>query len=149
VGIPKESISLIDEHGMNYRPVSGGSMAASFKRNPIVRFLAGSVVSVVIGAASCVSTILANRHMEADWRKKEIPDNLILQPGTQMNGFVYFKVPQDRVTTLSKLCLLSEKLSSGETFQLQLIPGENGSAISFSPVQKKKTVKQASTEANR
>jgi len=134
VRVSKESIELIDENGLSYEPVDAKVMFDNHKENPLARFVAGSVISVSIGTVSAVSAIIANRKMRADWREKEMPDELIIESGKQMNGFVYFRVPRDTTTTVSKLCLESERLDSLETVEFELAPTENLADVTISPV---------------
>jgi len=148
VRVLKESIELVDEDGVVHRPVSGKTMFDRFKRNPVARFLAASVISVSVGVVSYVSTVIANRKMKADWQQKEIPNQLVLDPGKQLNGFVYFKVPEDKITRVSKLCLESERLNSRKKVRFELAPDENRSAIILSPNRQEKANDPVSTEPN-
>lgn len=147
--VRKDAVKLIDTHGLDYRPVDAKDMSGRFKKNPVLRFVAGSVISVVIGAAGFVSAILDNRKMRADWQEKEIQDPLIVEPGGQRNGFVYFKVPEGTTTAVSKLCLESESLESGERIEFEFIPGENGTRISLSPPKEKKPRHPGSIQSGR
>lgn len=149
VRVRRETIELTDENGVVYKPVSAKVMYARFKKNLVTRFLAGSVISVAVGVVAAVSALLANRKMKADWRQKEIPDQLIIQPGRQMNGFVYFKVPEGTTTTVSKLHLESERLESGEKVRFELTPGENPPGITLSPIKRRKPVEPSHTGPNR
>ncbi|NIO03130.1 MAG: hypothetical protein GTN74_00555 [Proteobacteria bacterium] len=148
VRINREKIALIDENEVVYRPVSSNDMSDKFKKNVIAHFLAGSVISVAVGVVSSVSAILANRKMKADWQRKEIPDQLVLQPGKQIHGFVYFKLPQGQTTTVSKLYLESERLNSGKTVRVELTPRDNESIVTISPPDPREPKDHSITAAN-
>lgn len=149
VRVRKETIGLIDDNGVIHRPVNHRVMYDKFKNNPVARFLAGSVISIAVGVVSSVSAILANRKMKADWRQKEIPDHLILQPGQQINGFVYFMVPEGTTVTVSKLCIESERVDSRKSVQFELTPGPTQPGITLSPIKQEKPIESVLSEPNR
>jgi hypothetical protein len=145
VRIHRETIELIDENGMVHRPVNSTVMFDNLKFSVVARFIAGSVISVAVGAASSLSAILANRKMKADWGQKEIPDELIIPPGRNMNGFVYFRLPEGESTTVSKLCLESVTVDSGKRIRFELLPRENESPITVSPIKRTQRVERSRT----
>jgi len=149
VRIRRETIELIDENGVVHRPVNSKVMFENLKFSAVARFIAGSVISVAVGAVSSVSAILANRKMKADWGQKEIPDELIIPPGRNMSGFVYFRLPEGETTTVSKLCVESVRVDTGGVIHLEVTPGKNGSTITFYPAGDKNPPNQASTEPTR
>ena len=145
VRIRRETIELIDENGVVHRPVNSKVMFENLKFSAVARFIAGSVISVVVGAVSSVSAILANRKMKADWGQKEIPDELIIPPGRNMSGFVYFRLPEGETTTVSKLCVESVRVDSGEKIRFELLPRENESSITISPIKRSQPVEHSLT----
>ncbi len=146
VHIHREAIELIDENGIVHRPVSSKVMFKKFKVNVLARFVAGSVISVAVGAVSSASAILTNRKMKSDWHKKEIPDQLVIPPGRRMNGFVYFELPEGETTTVSKLCVPSEAINSGKKIRFELATHENKRPIRISPIKQKSPVEPSRDE---
>jgi len=132
--IDKENIELIDENGIAYRPVSSKLMFEEFEIDAIGRFAVFSVVSVAAGVVSYISAKRANRKMKADWQRKEIPDRLIIPPGTRMSGFVYFQLPEGEITEVSKLHLESERVITRKRMEFEFTPQEDQPVIAISSV---------------
>jgi hypothetical protein len=148
VRVLKQTIQLSDGDGSVFRPVGSGTMWNRFKKNPVARLVAFSSVSIALGVASYVHAVLSNRKLKVDWRRKEIPDQLIIPPGRTVNGFVYFKLPDDRATTVSKLCLESERLTSGRKVPFELVPEKNESPITISPIERNRHTKPVVIQPN-
>ncbi len=130
--IEKENIELFDENGIAYGPVSSKLMFEEFEIDAIGRFAVFSVVSVAAGVVSYLSAKRANRKMEADWQRKEIPDRLIVPPGTRMSGFVYFQLPEGEITKVSKLSLESEGVITRKKMEFEFTPQEDHTLIAIS-----------------
>ncbi len=140
VRIHRETIEFVDENGVIHRPVNSKAMFENLKFSAVAHFVAGSVISVVVGAVSSVSAVLANQKMKADWSQKEIPEDLIIPPGRKMNGFVYFKFPEGETTRLSKLCLESETINSRKRIRIELVPRDDASLIMISPIKQARPI---------
>ena len=62
----------------------------------------------------------ANRKMESDWREKEMPEQLIIQPGRTGHGFVFFKLPAGVSLRGSRLLLDAQSMADGQTIKLAM-----------------------------
>ena len=111
----RDSIVLIDGSGNSRRPVRGANMYNAFENNKIAYAFFG------FGILSYMSAEEANRKMETDWRQKEIPEQLVIQPGRKANGFVYFQLPKDQTVKGGKLRVEAESLETRKKNQLELI----------------------------
>jgi hypothetical protein len=147
VRINRHKIELIDENGVIYRPVSSKAMFEEFKIDAFKRLAALSIISVWIGALSYISAKRANRKMEADWQRKEIPDHLIIPPKSKIHGFVYFKLPEGQ-TTVSQLRLESERMSTRKKVQIEITPTDSQSLITISPIQEENPTETSLTGPN-
>ena len=112
--ILREKIELIDASGNIHRPVRSTIMFDDFEKNEMAYAILG------FGIFSYMSAEEANGKMEADWREKEIPDQLIILPDRKGNGFVYFQLSEGRTIKGCKICLEAEKLETKEKVQMEL-----------------------------
>jgi hypothetical protein len=112
----KETAQLVDINGGVYKPVSSRVMYNDFEHNKIAYALLG------FGIFSYMSAEEANRKMEADWREKEISDQLVVPEGRRANGVLYFKLPSGKALKGNKLSVDLEKLESKKIihFDVQL-----------------------------
>lgn len=110
----RETIELIDASGNVHRPIRGSIMYNAFEKSKIAYALLG------FGIFSYMSADEANRKMEADWREKEIPDQLTILSGRRANGFAYFQLPEGKIPKGGKLRVGIEKLDTKKQIQLEL-----------------------------
>ncbi len=109
----RETVEL-ESGGSLYRPVRSSNMYNDYEHNKMAYALLG------FGIFSYMSAEEANRKMEADWREKEMPEQLIVLPGRTAHGFVYFKLPQGTTLRGSKLKVEAEKMGGKKTVKLEL-----------------------------
>jgi hypothetical protein len=100
--------------GNAYHPVRSSNMFNDFEHNKMAYALLG------FGIFSYMSAEDANRKMEADWREKEMPEQLIVQPGKTGHGFVYFKLPPGATMRGSEITIDASSMASGKTIKLSL-----------------------------
>ncbi len=112
--ILRETIDLMDTGGNIYRPVRSTIMSQTFEKNKMAYALLG------FGIFSYMSAEEANKKMEADWREKELPEQLIILPDRKNYGFVYFQLPKGKTTKGDKIRLEAEKLESKEKIHIEL-----------------------------
>lgn len=110
----RETIELMDAGGTIHRPVRSTIVFQAFEKNKMAYALLG------FGIFSYMSAEDANRKMEADWREKEIPDQLIILSGRKANGFTYFQLPKGKTPKGWKLRLEADKLDTKQRVQLEL-----------------------------
>lgn len=113
--ISRDTVELIDATGNTNRPVRYNVMFSAFEKSKIAYALLG------FGIFSYMSAEDANRKMESDWRRKEIPEQLIIQAGRKADGFVYFRLPQGKSPRGGKLILEAESLETKQKIPLEVI----------------------------
>jgi hypothetical protein len=90
-------------------------MFDEYEKNPVVYAVLG------FGIFSYMSADKANEKMEADWREKEISEQIIILPGQKANGFIYFRLPEGKTTEGCKLRLEIEKLEAEKRVPIELM----------------------------
>jgi hypothetical protein len=113
--VTRDSITLTDGQQNLYRPVRSVIMSDIFEHNKMAYALLG------FGIFSYMSAEEANKKMAADWKDKEMADQLIIPEGRKMNGFVYFRLPEGKKVTGSKLNVEVEKLGTKEKVLLEVM----------------------------
>ena len=103
--ILKDSFVLEDADGRFYRPVNSQVMADTCEHNKMAYAFLGGIFSYM-------SAEDANRKMASDWRDKELPDSLIINPERRTSGFVYFELPAGKTTKGCTLKLEVENLDT-------------------------------------
>ena len=111
----RDTVELIDAAGNANRPVRYSVMYSAFEKSKMAYALLG------FGIFSYMSAEDANRKMESDWRQKEIPDQLIIQPGRKADGFVYFRLPQGKTPKGGKIVLEAESLETKQKIPMEVI----------------------------
>jgi hypothetical protein len=96
------------------RTVRSTDMSNYFAHNKMAYALLG------FGLLSYMSAEQANRKMEADWREKEMPEQLIVMPRQTSHGFVYFKLPEGTTIKGSKIKIKAEKFGEKKPISLEL-----------------------------
>lgn len=104
----------IETAGSVFRTVRSSNMYNDFEHNKMAYALFG------FGIFSYMSAEEANRKMEADWREKEMPEQLIVMPGRTSHGFVYFKLPQGVTLRGSKLKVEAERMADRKIIKLEV-----------------------------
>lgn len=112
--ILKETVELIDASENSFRPVSSVIMSDACQHNKMAYALLG------FGIFSYMSAEEANKKMAADWRDKELADQVMVEPGRKKDGFLYFKLPEGKTTKGSKLRFTGEKLESKENISFEI-----------------------------
>jgi len=84
----KDKVELTDANGNAYRPINVATMIDEFEHNKMAYALLG------FGIFSYMSADDANKKMAADWREKELPAEVIVNPSRKSAGFVYLKMPR-------------------------------------------------------
>jgi hypothetical protein len=110
----RETLELVTSSGTIYRPVRSTIMYNTFEKSKMAYALLG------FGIFSYMSAEEANRKMEADWRDKELPEQLIILSGLRANGFIYLQLPKGTTTKGAKLTMEAEKLETRQKFKLEL-----------------------------
>jgi hypothetical protein len=100
--------------GNTYHSTRSSNMFNDFEHNKMAYALLG------FGIFSYMSAEDANRKMESDWREKEMPEQLIVQPGRTGHGFVYFKLPPGVTVRGSELKMDATSMANGKTIKLAL-----------------------------
>lgn len=104
----------LESGGKLYRTTRSSNMYNDFEHSKMAYALLG------FGIFSYMSAEEANRKMEADWREKEMPEQLIVLPGLTSHGFVYFKLPPGTTLRGSKLKVEAERLGEKKSVNLEL-----------------------------
>lgn len=110
----KETIEIVFPNGKIYRPVRAAIMAQDFENNKMAYALLG------FGILSYASAEDANQERASDWFDKEIPDNLIVNPGRLNSGFVYFRLPNGKKPGGSVLRLSIELMDSNQNQKFEI-----------------------------
>lgn len=110
----RDTAELIDFKNNTYKPIRSIIMSEACEHNKMAYALLG------FGIFSYMSAEEANKKMASDWREKELPDQLIIQPVRKVNGFLYFQLPEGQKINGCKLKLEMEKLDTKEKFPLEL-----------------------------
>ena len=105
---------MTDPKGNYYRTVPSEVMADACEHNKLAYALLG------FGIFSYMSADEANRKMALDWREKELPEALIINPGRQRHGFLYFELPEGNTTSEAKLSFVVESLESRQKFPFEI-----------------------------
>jgi hypothetical protein len=113
VMVLRETVEL-ESGGTVYRTVRSSNMFNDFEHNKMAYALLG------FGIFSYMSAEEANRKMEADWREKEMPEQLIVLPGRTSHGFVYFKLPPGKSLRGSKVTIEAEKMGEKKLVKLDV-----------------------------
>ncbi len=125
--IGRENIALLDRNGTPCSKVRSNVMSDDCEHNKMAYALLG------FGIFSYMSADDANKKMAADWRDKEMAEQVILHPGKRMNGFLYFRIPNEKNGDSYTLRAEVEKIDSKETVPLEIalgpIGGKAGSAV--------------------
>jgi hypothetical protein len=100
--------------GNVYHTARSSNMFNDFEHNKMAYALLG------FGIFSYMSAEDANRKMERDWREKEMPEQLIVQPGRTGHGFVYFKLPAGATPRGGEMVIDATSMASGKTIKLSL-----------------------------
>ena len=114
VMILRDAVELVDSDGNAHRSVRADIMIDALESSPLAYAFFG------FGIWSAMSAEEANKKMAADWRDKEIPDNMIISPGQKTNGFVYFQLPKGKVPKGCTLRFEAEQLESRERVPVEL-----------------------------
>lgn len=112
--ILKDSFVLEDADGRFHRPVNSQVMADTCEHNKMAYAFIGGIFSYM-------SAEDANKKMAADWRDKELPDSLILNPERRTSGFVYFELPVGKTTKGCTLKLEVENLDTKVKSQFEFV----------------------------
>lgn len=120
VMLEREKIQLIDGDGNQIAKVRSTVMADECEHNKMAYALLG------FGIFSYMSADDANKKMAADWRDKELVEQVIIAPGKKANGFLYFRIPERKNVTGYRLQAELEKIDSKETVALQIALGQMG-----------------------
>jgi hypothetical protein len=110
----KNSVQLIDGLGNQYSPTSCSIMSGEFEHNKMAYALLG------FGIFSYMSAEDANKKMESDWRDKELPGELIINPRQRNSGFVYFKLPEGSKPNGMTLKLTIETMETRKQYSVEL-----------------------------
>ncbi len=112
--IARATIELADPRGGVHRPVGALVMARDFESSAAAYTLLGG------GGIGYRSPDEANRSREADWYDREIPENLVIQPGQRAGGFVYFRLPEGRTPAGMLLRREAARIGLDQTTILEL-----------------------------
>jgi hypothetical protein len=104
----------LETAGNIYRTTRSSNMYNDFEHNKMAYALLG------FGIFSYMSAEDANRKMESDWREKEMPEQLIVQPGRTGHGFVFFKLPAGVSLRGSTLLVEAQSMADGQTIKLAM-----------------------------
>ena len=110
----KNSVQLVDSIGNKYFPISCSIMSGEFEHNKMAYALLG------FGIFSYMSAEDANKKMETDWRDKELPGELIINPRQRNSGFVYFKLPEGSKPNGMTLKLTIEAIETRKQYSIEL-----------------------------
>ena len=112
--IARATIELADPRGGVHRPVDALVMAQDFESSSAAYAVLGA------GITGYQSSDETNRRREADWYDREIPENLVIQPGHRADGFVYFRLPEGQTPAGMILRLEVERIGLDQTTILEL-----------------------------
>ena len=112
--ILRDDIELVDSVGNTYRSIRSQIMSQAFEHDKMAYAVLG------FGIMSYQSADDANKKMAADWRDKEIPDQLIILPSRKANGFVYFNLPPQKSPKGCTLRFEPEQLESRKKLLIEL-----------------------------
>jgi hypothetical protein len=111
----KSNVKILDSKGSEFGHTPCTIMTSEFERNKMAYALLG------FGIFSYMSAEEANKKMEADWRDKELADEVIINPNRRNSGFLYFKFPEGIKPTGMTLKLILESLDTKEQVPFEII----------------------------
>lgn len=117
-----EAVSFIDNTGINWQQVNGMRMAQSFHRIPEVEGLAIGVISPIMGLGFAMGARDYNTRIDADYASKQVKEQELIIPGSNVNGFVYFRVPEEDDKSKSEVL---KRLKNG-TIEVEVFEREEG-----------------------